>query len=277
MNSPKGRKTRKWLTVFSNFGGVWAAKKRRKKSNSHINLFEVIFNAIVEKNQYSIIISLFCPPHNHRWRNKQQQKAEEENTNFSPEHPRKFYRPHRRTSMLVHIFQSFISHTLMMINGVFLWIRKVREWSQYLLWGRIIEGNSVNMKSLPKSFPTPSSQCVTWAAITPKSLFFFRKTTFSTHCLHQISFSVIVKASHFFLFINPFKRCSILERHSLKQSRLIVKAEGEKDLHANLFIDVGAREMIQFTLVGATGWRMIKRKKSHGNFLASSKDLLCSA
>lgn len=49
MNSPKGRNTRKWLTVFSNFGGAWAAKKRRKKSNSHINLFEVIFNAIVEK------------------------------------------------------------------------------------------------------------------------------------------------------------------------------------------------------------------------------------
>jgi hypothetical protein len=31
-----------------------------RKTNSHINLFRVIFNAIVEKNQYSIIISLFA-------------------------------------------------------------------------------------------------------------------------------------------------------------------------------------------------------------------------
>lgn len=45
----------------SNFGGAWAAKKRRRKSNSHINLFEVIFNAIVEKSIFHHHQSLLPP------------------------------------------------------------------------------------------------------------------------------------------------------------------------------------------------------------------------
>lgn len=73
---------------------------KSEKTNSRINLFVVIFNAIVE-NQYSIIISLSShPPAMFTERMRK--------TNFSPEHPRSFL---TQPFACTNIFQSFISHT----------------------------------------------------------------------------------------------------------------------------------------------------------------------
>lgn len=87
---------------------VGGDEDEKVKTNSHINSSKVIFNAIVEKKSIFHHHQSLCP----RIIIARPAEAEgkSENTNFSPEHPRKF------SSLHTNIFQSFISHTLTMIN-----------------------------------------------------------------------------------------------------------------------------------------------------------------
>jgi hypothetical protein len=67
-----------------------------RKTNSHINLFEVISAVIVEKSKKinipssSVSLALAPASSHHPDEGFSQRAEEKKNTNFSPEHPRKF-------------------------------------------------------------------------------------------------------------------------------------------------------------------------------------------
>lgn len=98
--------------MVCSFSELSFSGEKVKKTNSNINLFEVIFNAIVE-NQYSIIISLSLPNIIILTMGKKRKYKF-----FTGTSPKIFFLS--AVSMQAHISQSFISHTLTMINDVHL-------------------------------------------------------------------------------------------------------------------------------------------------------------
>ena len=101
------------------FQGSMKGERRRtlEKTNSHINLSEVIFNAIVKINIPSSSVSLlfFClAPSSSLMKSRKKIQI------FHRNIPEVFLSPRCRIHTCTHIFQSFISHTLMMINGIYL-------------------------------------------------------------------------------------------------------------------------------------------------------------